>query len=234
MEATDVSPTRIDAAKAAATSFLKTIPDACGAGVVGFDGSSQIPLDPTTDTEAVKRTIERLQLGEGTAIGEAVFWRSRRSTRPIREHWRRNHDDDTADDQRQADRRQARAGAVVLLSDGETTQGRPNDEAAQAARPAGVAVNTIAFGTDSGIVTGPDGSQIPVPVNRDAEDARGSDRWHVLVRADRGSAQAGLRSSASLPCRTRRCTTRSPTGSRPRDGARCWPASARWSGSPPP
>ncbi len=31
-----------------------------------------------------------------------------------------------------------------------------------------MAVNTIAFGTDSGIVTGPDGSQIPVPVNRDA------------------------------------------------------------------
>ena len=57
---------------------------------------------------------------------------------------------------------------MVLLSDGETTQGRPNDEAAQAAEAAGVAVNTIAFGTDSGIVTGPDGSQIPVPVNRDA------------------------------------------------------------------
>ena len=56
----------------------------------------------------------------------------------------------------------------MLLSDGETTQGRPNDEAAQAAAAAGVAVNTIAFGTDAGIVTGPDGSQIPVPVNRDA------------------------------------------------------------------
>ncbi len=73
MEATDVSPTRIDAAKAAATSFLKTLPDGVRVGVVGFDGSSHILLDPTTDTAAVKRTIDRLQLGEGTAIGEAVF-----------------------------------------------------------------------------------------------------------------------------------------------------------------
>ncbi|HTN81823.1 MAG TPA: hypothetical protein VMK16_19300, partial [Acidimicrobiales bacterium] len=60
------------------------------------------------------------------------------------------------------------SGAIILLSDGETTQGRPNDQAAQAASAAGVAVNTIAFGTDGGVVTGPDGSQIPVPVNRDA------------------------------------------------------------------
>jgi hypothetical protein len=55
-----------------------------------------------------------------------------------------------------------------LLSDGETTQGRSNDEAARAAMAQGVAVNTIAFGTDAGVVTGPDGVQIPVPVNRDA------------------------------------------------------------------
>ncbi len=72
----------------------------------------------------------------------------------------------------------------MLLSDGETTEGRPNDEAAQAAAAAGVAVNTIAFGTDSGIVTGPDGTQIPVPVNRDALKIAGRrHRWHVLLRA---------------------------------------------------
>ncbi len=165
MEATDVSPTRVDAAKAAATSFLKTIPDGVRVGVVGFDGSSHIFLDPTTDTAAVQRTIERLQLGEGTAIGEAVFSALEAINTP----------DPAATDGGSAPSTTAPkpadgklAGAVVLLSDGETTEGRPNDEAAQAATAAGVVVNTIAFGTDSGVVTGPDGSQIPVPVNRDA------------------------------------------------------------------
>jgi Ca-activated chloride channel homolog len=56
----------------------------------------------------------------------------------------------------------------VVLSDGETTQGRPTaDGAAEAARR-GIAVNTIAFGTDDGTVVAPDGSTIPVPVNRGA------------------------------------------------------------------
>ena len=194
MEATDVSPTRIEAAKAAATSFLKTIPDGVRVGVVGFDGSSQILLDPTTDTEAVKRTIERLQLGEGTAIGEAVFSALEAINAPDPANTGDATTTTTPPTTSVKPTDGKLAGAVVLLSDGETTQGRPNDEAAQAAEAAGVAVNTIAFGTDSGIVTGPDGSQIPVPVNRDTlQDACGPDRWHVLVHADGRSAQAGLR-----------------------------------------
>ena len=137
-------------------------------GVVGFDGSSQILLDPTTDTEAVKRTIERLQLGEGTAIGEAVFSALEAINAPDPANTGDATTTTTPPTTSVKPTDGKLAGAVVLLSDGETTQGRPNDEAAQAAEAAGVAVNTIAFGTDSGIVTGPDGSQIPVPVNRDA------------------------------------------------------------------
>jgi Ca-activated chloride channel family protein len=166
MEATDVTPSRIDAAKEAASAFLKSVPDGVRIGVVGFDGSSHILLDPTSDTAAVQRTIDRLQLGEGTAIGEAVF----SALEAINSPDPANNGDSatpstTAAPQTTSDEL---TGAIVLLSDGETTEGRPNDEAAQAAEAAGVAVNTIAFGTDSGIVTGPDGTQIPVPVNRDA------------------------------------------------------------------
>ncbi|HTH07064.1 MAG TPA: VWA domain-containing protein [Ilumatobacteraceae bacterium] len=168
MEATDVSPTRIDAAKAAAVSFLKSLPDGVRVGVVGFDGSSHILLDPTTDTDAVKRTIDRLQLGEGTAIGEAVFSALEAINTPDPANTGDATTTTTPPTSTVKPTDGKFAGAVVLLSDGETTQGRPNDEAAQAASAAGVAVNTIAFGTDSGIVTGPDGSQIPVPVNRDA------------------------------------------------------------------
>jgi Ca-activated chloride channel family protein len=46
--------------------------------------------------------------------------------------------------------------------------GRPNDEAAAAARTAGIPVHTIAFGTDSGTVIDPLGMEVPVPVNEAA------------------------------------------------------------------
>ena len=56
---------------------------------------------------------------------------------------------------------------VVLLSDGETTTGRPDEAAAQAASEANVSVSTIALGTESGTVR-VEGREIPVPVNREA------------------------------------------------------------------
>jgi Ca-activated chloride channel family protein len=56
-------------------------------------------------------------------------------------------------------------GAMVLLSDGETTVGRPTAEGADVAAEAGIPVFTIAFGTETGAITDPEsGQQVPVPV----------------------------------------------------------------------
>jgi Ca-activated chloride channel family protein len=157
MQATDVSPSRVDAAKAAAVEFLKTVPDGVAVGVVGFDSRARQLIAPTTNLEAVQRTIERAKLGQGTAIGEAVFL----ALDSI----------DTAANQLEtvgggAEEGGAPAGTIVLLSDGETTDGRPNDEAAAAAKKLGIAVNTIAFGTDGGYVEDPmTGEKVSVPVN---------------------------------------------------------------------
>ena len=56
----------------------------------------------------------------------------------------------------------------MLLSDGDTTSGRSNDEAALEARDRNIAVHTIAFGTDDGYIEDPLGGRVPVPVNRQA------------------------------------------------------------------
>ncbi len=74
----------------------------------------------------------------------------------------------------------------MLLSDGETQRGRPNAQAAQAARDAGVPVDTIAYGTaDGSLDVG--GQEIPVPVNEDAlrEIARATDgSYHRAASGD--------------------------------------------------
>ena len=159
MQATDVAPSRLDAAKAAVTDFLDTVPDGVAVGVIAFDSEARQLIQPTTNLDAVRRVIERAELGEGTAIGEAVFL----ALDSI----------ETASTQLGRDQTRAGdsppAGTIVLLSDGETTDGRPNDEAAAEAKARGIAVNTVAFGTDSGTIEDPlTGVPVPVPVNEAA------------------------------------------------------------------
>ena len=157
MEAEDVSPSRAEAAREAAGAFLDTVPDGVAVGVVGFDGRAKLLISPTTRLDAVRRTIEREPgLGEGTAIGEAVFL----SLDAIDDAAVRAENEDVEGGKP--------VGTIVLLSDGDTTQGRPNDEAASEARDRGIPVHTIAFGTDAGYIEDPLGGRIPVPVNEQA------------------------------------------------------------------
>jgi len=175
MEATDVAPSRLAAAQDAARTFLKNVPKGVRVGLVSFDNGARLLVPPTDKMAVVERGISRLQLGEGTAIGEAVFT----SLDAI----------DEALNQTPAGSGQAangsssgsgsgsgstpatpdeKAAAVVLLSDGENTVGRSNDEAATAAKAEGRPVYTVAVGTDGGTVQLPDGTSQSVPVNRAA------------------------------------------------------------------
>lgn len=158
MQADDVSPTRNDAARDAAQVFLDTVPEGVAVGVVAFDGRARLLISPTTRLEAVRRTIENEpSLGEGTAIGEAVFL----GLDAI--------DDAITRAENDGGEAPAPVGTVVLLSDGDTTSGRSNDEAASEARSRNVTVHTIAFGTENGTIRDPiTGGEIPVPVNRQA------------------------------------------------------------------
>jgi Ca-activated chloride channel family protein len=158
MQATDVTPSRLEAAKEAAGSFLSAIPEGMRVGVVAFDSTAKVALAPTDRLDAVQRTIDRLRLGQGTAIGEAIFT----SLDVVTEAYEADEDDDSAE------REGPEPATIIVLSDGETTEGRPDSEAVAAAKAAGIAVQTIAFGTDNGTVTTPDGQTIPVPVNREA------------------------------------------------------------------
>jgi Ca-activated chloride channel family protein len=150
MQATDVEPTRLQAAKAAAASFVDLVPAKLNIGLVSFSGTAQVLVAPTTDHSLLKRNIANLQLGPATAIGEAIY----ASLGTV------------ASVPAQPGKKPPPA-RIVLMSDGATTVGRPNASAVQAAVGAQTPVSTIAFGTDTGTVF-VEGSQVRVPVNKDA------------------------------------------------------------------
>lgn len=146
MNATDVAPTRLDAAREAALSFVEDLPDRLRVGLVAFDRSSRVIAPPTTDHALVEAGIQGLYVGPGTAAGDAIFVALEAIT--------------NAGGAGQTDGE--KTAAIVLLSDGATTVGAPVEQAAQAAVEQGVPVTTIAFGTPEGTVDIA-GRVIPVP-----------------------------------------------------------------------
>lgn len=160
MEADDVEPSRIAAAQEAARNFIELAPEDLEIGVVAFSGVAVPVLAPTVDRVLAQQAVDRLELGEGTAIGEGIF-----TSVELLAHQREQTEEDPVEEEDGDE--QGPAEAIVVLSDGETTMGRPDLEAADAAVAAAIPVSTISFGTARGEVT-IEGEVIPVPVNEGA------------------------------------------------------------------
>jgi Ca-activated chloride channel family protein len=153
MEATDVTPSRIEAAKEAALAFIAELPPQINVGLVTFDGVARVRVTPTTDRQPVRSAIETLELGPATAIGEAIFaGLDAIAAAPA-----------FTEEGEEAEPVPAR---MVVMTDGKTTVGRPDIDGAEAAVEAEVPVSTIAFGTDRGTIV-IDGEIQPVPVDRE-------------------------------------------------------------------
>ena len=148
MQAADVAPTRIDAAKQAAKDFVQQLPAGYNLGLVTFAKAANVKVSPMKDRAPVLAEIDGLQLAEATATGEAVF----ACLDAIR-----GVPTDGANELPPA--------RIVLLSDGYRTYGRSIEEAAASASAANIPVSTIAFGTDEGVVRINNQTQ-RVPVDR--------------------------------------------------------------------
>ncbi len=92
MDATDVSPSRLEAAVASAKVFVNDLPPQVRVGLVSFDRIARVVTSPTVDHRLVLDGIDRLILGTGTATGEAVYTRARRPGRGQRHRRRGGHD----------------------------------------------------------------------------------------------------------------------------------------------
>jgi Ca-activated chloride channel homolog len=136
MTATDVEPTRLDAAKSAASDFLDGLPERFRVGLVSFASSASVLQEPTDDREAVRSSLASLEGDLGTALGDAIL----RSVELAPESTANSTTGDEA------------TFSVLLLSDGANSTGSDPLEAIEVAKEAGVAIYTIALGTDAGTV----------------------------------------------------------------------------------
>ncbi|MCL2489557.1 MAG: VWA domain-containing protein [Propionibacteriaceae bacterium] len=135
MSATDISPNRLDAAKAAATAFVNQLPAQYNVSVVSLAGSPSSYGPPSTDRSMVLRAIDSLTPDKGTAIGDAItVGLSTIAQAPP-----------------DASGRLAPA-LMILLSDGTSTKGVDTIEAADNAAAKKVPIFTIAYGTANGYV----------------------------------------------------------------------------------
>jgi Ca-activated chloride channel homolog len=159
MSATDVSPSRIGAATAAATDFVKGVPAGFQVGLVAFDRTPRVLSTPTVDHAAVIAAIGQLTVGPGTATGDALSAALDAVAASLAAS-----ESSTAATSPTAPLDQPPNATVVLLSDGATTVGQPISTAERTATDRGIPVTTIAYGTDTGTVM-VDGQPVAVPAD---------------------------------------------------------------------
>ncbi len=177
MQATDVRPQRLVVAQEAATRFVRSLPKRIRVGVVTFAADAAIRVPPTEDRRAVLHALTTPTIGDGTAIGEAVFKSLdaiQRSVVGVASPPRGvtpstpttpSAPTTTVAPSTTPDYRGLPPAGIVLLSDGGTTTGRSERLAAQAAKKAKVRVSTIAYGTPGGEVV-VNGQRLTAPVQR--------------------------------------------------------------------
>lgn len=186
MQADDVRPSRIEAAQEAARTFVDQVAPDIEIGLISFARSAITEVDPTTNRDSLVRGIDGLQLAEYTAIGDAVASATKTLQAMADDGQDGNGDTPTGDDGRPP-------GAIVLLSDGETTIGLPTAEGGQIAAKANVPVFTISFGTPDGTITDPATGQVldvsvqPEPL-RDLAEATGGESYEAATETELADA----------------------------------------------
>lgn len=162
MSASDVSPSRLAAAQQAAKAFIDQVDSTVEVGLITFSGGVSLDVRPTLERDPLTSAIDDIQLSDATAIGDALS-----AGTQVLVSLAGNSGPPTTD--ATGAPTGPPPGAIVLLSDGETTVGRPTAVGAQEAAAAGIPVFTIAFGTPGGSIVDPTtGESIAVPVQPDA------------------------------------------------------------------
>jgi Ca-activated chloride channel family protein len=168
MAATDLTPTRMDAAKAAARAFVEKQPPDVRIGVVAFSGSGLVTQEVTADRPSVVAAIDRLRPDGGTGLGSGLQTALGAIVgKPVLV------DRGTAPgvEQQGPDLGYHGSAAVVVFTDGENTDAPDPLEVADLASSAGVKVYPVGLGSPQGAVLQIDGfslaTRLDEPMLRD-------------------------------------------------------------------
>jgi Ca-activated chloride channel homolog len=143
------------AAQEAAKQFADQLTSGINLGLIAYAGTATVLVSPTTNRDATKAAIDKLQLADRTATGEGIFT----ALQAIATVGAVIGGGDAPPPAR-----------VVLMSDGkETVPSNPDNPkgaytAARTAKDQGVPISTVSFGTPYGYVEINDQRQ-PVPVD---------------------------------------------------------------------
>lgn len=199
MRVTDMKPSRIEAAQAAAKSFLQELPPAIEVGLITFAGTTQVVQPATLDRSALASAIDAFQLQIGTAVGNAIVM-------CLAELFP-DHGLDLGAMTYGVPRGTGAPGtpptapkaitpvapgsygsaAIVLLTDGRRTVGIDTLEAAKMAADRGVRVHVVALGTADGGAAAAEGMaiylQLDEPTLREVARMTGGE-YHRAGSAD--------------------------------------------------
>lgn len=172
MAATDLAPTRMDAARAAATAFVQRQPAGVLVGVVAFSDGGIAVQAPTRSQADVLAAIDRLRPQRGTSLGQGILVALHSidlALNPPPTDYYSNRSPDPAPTPAPTP---VPAGThapavIVLLTDGENNEAPDPLAAAQSAADRGIRIDTIAIGSRAGADLLVDGFTIHTQPNPD-------------------------------------------------------------------
>jgi Ca-activated chloride channel family protein len=174
MMATDVPPTRLDAARRAAREFADLAPRSTKIGLVSFSEYGTVLLPPTTDRIALHEALDRLQTQSATSVGGGILEAVRvlpdrarflgeRLDRLIRQGTGRAPTPLPLPIEPPPTLDQIIPASIIIFSDGVNNFGPDPYEAASLARDSKVKIFTIGLGVPGGTVMRVDGQLVLVP-----------------------------------------------------------------------
>jgi Ca-activated chloride channel family protein len=135
MLAKDVLPDRLTAAREAALTLAKQVPEDFRIGLIKFGSHAEQVVEPTTDRGQLRLALNSLKVAGGTAMGDGLKLGLEAAQAPIPDGLGGTRKLPTA---------------IVLLSDGASTRGEDPIDIAQQAKKAKIRVYTVALGTPDG------------------------------------------------------------------------------------
>jgi Ca-activated chloride channel family protein len=199
MSAKDLAPSRIEAAKNAARSFVAKQPSTIRIGVVAFGDGAVIVQQPTTAQADVIAAIDRLSVEGGTSLGQGLF----ESLSAIAGKPLTIDESALASDSGQVDIGYFGSAVIVVLSDGENN-GRPDPLiVADLASVAGVHINTIGIGTEQGTVVEIDGFNVATALDSELLGKIASTADGKYFEATDAAALADVYKSIDLEFKTK-------------------------------